>query len=167
MLCPVKVFAVEWQKPRVVGAFRKDKAGQPMARSKVSPQELQKIRVLAAGWGQIVARRAADSGAAALDFQAMEDLAAAAAAGLTEGTLAALMQQQAQALPAELACPDCGRLGTVRSESRPLTVRAGQTLPLAEPLCHCPDCRRDFFPPPDAPASGQPQLQPGRPATDC
>jgi hypothetical protein len=96
----------------------------------------------------------------------MEDLAAAAAAGLTEGTIAALMQQQTQTLPAELPCPDCGRLCPVGREDRDLTIRAGQTLPLAEPVCHCPDCRRDFFPPPPALASGQPQLQPDRPATD-
>jgi hypothetical protein len=137
-----------------------------MARAKLSPQDLQQIRALAAQWGTIVARRAGDSGAADLDFQAMEDLVAAAAAGLTEGAFAALLQQQAQALPAERACPDCGRPCPVRSEGRPLTVRAGQTLPLAEPVCHCPDCRRDFFPPADAPAPGQPQLQPGRPAPD-
>ena len=134
-----------------------------MARAKVSPQDLRKIRELAAEWGKIVARR---TDATELDFQAMEDLVAAATAGLTEGAFAALMQQQDRTLPAELPCPDCGRLCRVGHEDRELTVRAGQTLPLAEPVCHCPDCRRDFFPPADAPAPGQPQLQPGRPAPD-
>jgi hypothetical protein len=137
-----------------------------MARSKVSPQDLQKIRELAAERGKIVARRVGDAGAADLDFQAMEQIAAAAAAGLTEGTLQTLTQQQAQTLPAQLPCPACGRLCPVGSENRPLTVRAGQTIPLTEPVCHCPDCRRDFFPPQDTPASGQPRLQPNRPATD-
>lgn len=137
-----------------------------MTRSRVSPQDLRKIRELAAQWGNIVARRAAEAGSADLDFQGMEDLAAAAAAGLTEGTLAALMQQQARTLPAELACPGCGRLCPVGHENRDLTVRTGQTLQLAEPVGHCPDCRRDFFPPADALASGQPQLQPGRPEAD-
>jgi hypothetical protein len=34
----------------------------------------------------------------------------------------------------------------------------GQTIPLREPLGHCPGCRRDFFPPTDRPATGQSQL---------
>lgn len=124
-----------------------------MARAKFSSQDLQEMRALAAQWGKIVARRAGDPAAADLDFQAMEDLVAAAAAGLTEGAFAALLQQQAQTLPDQLPCPDCGRLCPVGHEERDLTVRAGQTLRLAEPVCHCPDCRRDFFPPahPSAP----------------
>jgi hypothetical protein len=137
-----------------------------MARSKVSPQDLRKIRELAAEWGKIVARRIGDAEAADLDFQAMEQIAATAAAGLTEGTFATLLQQQAQTLPPQLPCPDCGRLCPVQQESRPMTVRAGQTIPLTEPVCHCPDCRRDFFPPQDTPPSGQPPLQSDRPTTD-
>jgi hypothetical protein len=125
-----------------------------MTRAKVPPQALQEIRDLAAQWGKIIARRADDAGAADLDFQAMEEFVAAAAAGLTEGAFAALLSQQAQALPAELPCPDCGRHCPVGQEPRDLTVRAGPTLHLAEPVCHCPDCRRDFFPPADAPAPG-------------
>jgi hypothetical protein len=46
-----------------------------------------------------------------------------------------------------------------------VTVHGGQ-LTLHEPLCHCPDCRRDFFPPTVPTASGQPQLQPDRVADD-
>ena len=126
-----------------------------MARRELSPDKLQEIRELAARWGKIVAERACgDAGSAGLDFQAMEDLAAAAAAGVTEGTLAVLLNQQTQTLPAEVACPDCGHLCPVNHQSRPLTVRAGQTIPLDEPVCHCPDCRRDFFPPANHVAPG-------------
>jgi hypothetical protein len=144
------------RKEKLVGVIHpKYKAGQAMARRELPPQKLQEIRELAARWGQIVAQRACgDAGSAGLDFQAMEELAAAAAAGVTEGTLSALLQQQTQALPVELPCPKCGRLCPVGHESRPLTVRAGQTIPLTEPVCHCPDCRRDFFPPADLPAPG-------------
>ena len=42
-----------------------------MARAKVSPEDLRKIRELAAEWGKIVTRRAGDA-AAELDFQAIE-----------------------------------------------------------------------------------------------
>jgi hypothetical protein len=126
-----------------------------MAQSKLSAKKLQQIRELAAGWGKIVARRAtADfAPAAALDFEAMEQIAQAAVAGLTEGTLDGLLQQPAHDLPAELPCPGCGRLCPVRSEDRPLTVK-GAVLTLHEPVCHCETCRRDFFPPAAGAASG-------------
>src|SRR5262249_50968029 len=114
---------------------------------------------------KIVARRVfGDAGPGTdVDFMALEQVAAAAARGLTEGTLATLLQQQAQALPAEQPCPDCGRLCPVGSEARPLAVQDAQ-ITLDEPVCHCPDCRRDFFPPAAGPASGQPRLQPDRAA---
>jgi len=44
-----------------------------------------------------------------VDFQAMEDVARAAAAGVCEGTLSVLLHQQAELLGAEQPCPDCGR----------------------------------------------------------
>jgi hypothetical protein len=122
-----------------------------MSPSKFSEQQLQEIRELAAGWGKIVARRAGESGHL-LDLWDMERLAAAAAAGLTEGTLAVLLEQQAQALAKEQPCPDCGRLCPVGHEDRPLAVK-GALLNLHEPVCHCPDCRRDFFPPAALPGS--------------
>jgi hypothetical protein len=134
-----------------------------MPRRKLSPQDLQEIRQRAARWGQIVARHA--FGAAGpgtdVDLDAMEQVAAAAAAGLTEGTLATLMEQQAQGLGPEQPCPGCGRLCIVRRDQRPLTVRAGP-LTQSEPICHCPDCRRDFFPPTAAAPPGRPRLQPRR-----
>jgi hypothetical protein len=68
-----------------------------------------------------------------------------------------LLDQQAQSLPEQPACPDCGRPCPVSYEDRTLAVKGGQ-VPLHEPICHCPDCRRDFFPPQALPASGQPRL---------
>jgi len=133
-----------------------------MARAQLSPQDLQEIRQLAARWGQIVARRAFGEAGPGRDttFTALEQLAAAAAAGLTEGTLTTLLEQQAQALGEQQPCPDCGRPCLVRRDERPLHLDSGQQVPYREPACHCPDCRRDFFPPPARPAAGQPQLQP-------
>lgn len=130
-----------------------------MSQRQLSAQTLQEIRDLAAQWGKIVARRVGTEPDTdrPLDFQAMEQVAAAAAAGLTEGTLGTLLDQQAQTLASEQACPDCGRLCPVGYEDRPLIVKGGQ-LTLHEPICHCPDCRRDFFPPTDRPAPGQPPL---------
>jgi hypothetical protein len=138
-----------------------------MSQRKLSAEKLQEIHDLAAGWGKIVARRLfGDPGPGTeVDFQAMEEIAAVAARGLTEGTLGTLLEQQAQALGTEQACPDCGTLCPIDHEDRPLAVKGGH-LTIHEPVCSCPACRRDFFPPPDLPASGQPQLQPDRLADD-
>jgi hypothetical protein len=132
-----------------------------MSQPIISAEKLQEIQQLAAGWGKIIARRVfGEAGPSTpVDFQTLERIAAAAARGLTEGTLATLVEQQAQTLPAEQPCPDCGRLCPVGSVPRSLTVPGG-LLTLNEPMCHCPDCRRDFFPPADASPPGQPRLQP-------
>jgi hypothetical protein len=124
-----------------------------MAKGKPSEQQLAEIRALAAEWGKIVVRRIGPEGTGALDFAAMEQIAAAAAAGLTEGTLGVLLEQQARSLGIESPCPDCGRACAAQHEDRPLTVKGGVQVPLHEPVCHCPDCRRDFFPPAARPGS--------------
>lgn len=128
-----------------------------MAPQPISSQKLQEIQDFAAQWGKIVARRAFGEAGPdqAMDFQTMEQLAAAAAKGLTEGTLTTLLEQQAQTLATEQPCPDCGRLCRLDYQDRTLTVQGSQ-ITLHEPLCHCPDCRRDFFPSAARSASGQP-----------
>jgi hypothetical protein len=132
-----------------------------MPRRKLSAQDLQEIRDLACRWGKIVACHAfgEEGPGTDVDLDAMEQVAVAAAAGLTEGTLSTLMEQQAHRLGSEQPCPDCGRLCTVRRENRPLSVRTGPLIQ-REPICHCPDCRRDFFPPTAPPPPGWPRLQP-------
>ena len=119
-----------------------------MARRSFTPEELQELRHLASQWGKIVARRAyGDQGPGLdVDFATMEQIALAAATGLTEGTLQTLLEQQAHALGAQQPCPDCGRPCPLRRQERTLHVQGAQ-LQQSEPLCHCPDCRRDFFPP--------------------
>jgi hypothetical protein len=125
-----------------------------MAKSKPTDQQLRQIRAFAAQWGKIVARRAfGDDGPGLdVDFTTMEQIALAAAAGLTEGTLQTFLEQQAAALGEQQPCPDCGRPCPLRRQERPLQVQGAQ-LQQSEPICHCPDCRRDFFPPTAPPAS--------------
>jgi hypothetical protein len=124
-----------------------------MPRRDFTPEELLQLRQLAAQWGKIVARRAfGDDGPGLdVDLDCMEQIAQAAAQGLTEATLQTLLEQQANALGDQQPCPDCGRFCPVRRLDRPLAV-AGIQLQQNEPICHCPDCRRDFFPP-TAPAA--------------
>jgi hypothetical protein len=138
-----------------------------MPQRQLPPHVLQEIRDFAAQWGKIVARRAfGEAGPGTdIDFDAMEQVARAAAAGLIQGTLDTLLERQAQALGDEQPCPDCGRPCPVRREERSLALRGGR-LVQAEPVCYCPDCRRDFFPPTAAAAPGRPRLQPRRTADD-
>ena len=139
-----------------------------MARRELPPELLQEIRGLAAGWGKIVARRAFGPQGPSLDvdFSALEEVAQQAAQGLTEGTLAVLPEQQADALGQQQPCPDCGRLCPVQREPRGLHLQGGQPVQHSEPVAHCPDCRRDFFPPPAGAAPGRPRLQPRPAAAD-
>ena len=129
-----------------------------MAAPQFTPEELQDIRDLAARWGKIVARRAFGDAGPGLDadLAALERIALAAAGGLTEGTLAALLEQQAQALPAETPCPGCGRPCSIHHEPRSLATAHGGSVCYREPAAHCPACRRDFFPSASGPAPGRP-----------
>jgi hypothetical protein len=124
-----------------------------MAPRAFTPEELHQLRRLAAQWGKIVSRRAFGDGGPGLDvdFRTLEQIAHAAAAGLTEGALQTFLEQQAQALGQQRPCPDCGRLCALRRQERPLQAQGAQ-LRQDEPVGHCPDCRRDFFPPAADPA---------------
>ena len=124
-----------------------------MAARAFTPEELRELSQLAAQWGKIVSRRAfGDDGPGLdVDFRTMEQIAYAAAAGLTEGALQTFLEQQARALGEQRPCPDCGRPCVLRRHERPLQVQ-GTQLRQSEPVGHCPDCRRDFFPPAADPA---------------
>lgn len=131
---------------------RNFKAGRIMPRMQLTPDQLQELHELAAQWGKIIARRSGDD-AIDFDLATMEHIAQAAAAGLVEGTLQCLLQRQTDALARQQPCPACDRLCPLTAEDRTLHVQGGIDLPYHEPVCHCPDCRRDFFPPPPTPAS--------------
>jgi hypothetical protein len=124
-----------------------------MATAALTPQELQNIRDFAAQWGKIIARRAFGDAGPTLDTDlfALEQAAQAAAQGLLEGTLSTLLEQQAQALPDQQPCPQCQQLCPVTHELRPLDLLGGSVM-YNEPVCHCPACRRDFFPSTACPA---------------
>lgn len=128
-----------------------------MSSVKLPPEFLAELRELALRWGKIAAQRT-DAGVDSqqMDFADMERVATVLAEGLTEGTLTALLQQRNDTLATEQPCPQCGTSCPVDYQDRPLTTDTGQVLPLHEPICHCPQCRRDFFPPAGGSAAGQP-----------
>jgi hypothetical protein len=113
-----------------------------------TPEELQHLHDLARQWAKIVSKRAfGDDGPGLdVDFRTFEQIAHAAAQGLTEGTLQLLLEQQAGKLPTQQPCPHCGKLCPTEPHTRPLAAQ-GAEVQQVERIARCPDCRRDFFPP--------------------
>jgi hypothetical protein len=126
-----------------------------MPTPRLTPEELRELHDLAARWAQIISKRAfGDDGPGLdVDFRTFEQIATAAAAGLTEGTLQLLLEQQADKLPDDQPCPACGKLCPTQPHTRSLTAR-GAEVEQVERIAHCPDCRRDFFPPADTAGTG-------------
>lgn len=132
-----------------------------MATPKPTPEDLERISELARRWGKIVVKEHWGEGGPGLDvnLDQMEQLALAAVRGLLAGTLEAATTQQAQQLDDPQPCPDCKRPCPVVTEDRIVTTGEG-SFEHHEPKAHCPDCRRDFFPPATNSGADQPRLQP-------
>lgn len=130
-----------------------------MAKRPLSQEDLDAIGQLARKWGKIVCRQAYGEQGPGLDVNLthMEDVAVAAMRGLLAGTLEAATQQQAGQLGSHQPCPSCGKSCLVQREPRQVTSRSGP-FEHDEPVCHCPGCRRDFFPSASAAAARQPRL---------
>jgi hypothetical protein len=118
-----------------------------MGSRKLTPEDLEQITKLAKNWGKIVVRQAfGDDGPGLdVDLSQMEDVAVAAARGLTAGALEEATSQQGRLLGSQQPCPQCGHLCGVTVQERPVVVRGG-TFEQQEPVCYCPTCRRAFFP---------------------
>jgi len=138
-----------------------------MATRKLAPEELQAITRLAKQWGKIVVKQAfGDKGPGLdVDFAQMEEVAWAAAQGLTAGALEVASAQQGQLLGEKQPCPQCGRLCPLSVAERPLRVK-GAVIQLREPKCYCPTCRRDFFPSASRAETERARLQSGDIASD-
>lgn len=105
------------------------------------------IERVAEGWGKVVARRVEEQVGPDLDLDAddIEQFAKGAACAVAKGAIEELLEKKAAALGPEQACPKCNRLCTVEREPRTILFWGGQ-VEYREPKCHCPACRRDFFP---------------------
>jgi hypothetical protein len=120
-----------------------------MAQANIPSEKLEEIRVLAEGWGKIIARRVFGEAGPGLDvnFHLMEQVAATVAEALTQGTLATLLEQQAASLPANQPCPACGLSCPAKEPNDRTIIVPNASVPYPEPVFHCPCCRKDFFPP--------------------
>lgn len=107
------------------------------------------LRAMAYGWGKIVSRRAyGEQGPGLdLDFDSIESLAVDIGQAVVRGTIEEILKTQFQRLGAQQSCPQCAQACPVDKAPRTIQVRGG-TVQYDEPVCHCPACRRDFFPSP-------------------
>jgi len=121
--------------------------------------DLSELRDMAAGWGKIVSRRAygEEGPGLDLDFDSLESLAVDIGQAVIQGTIEEVLRIQFQRLGDHQPCPGCGQGCPVGQTPRTLQVRGG-TVHYDEPVCHCPACRRDFFPSPSEFATRRAQL---------
>lgn len=115
--------------------------------TKADPEDLSKLSGMAYGWGKIVSRRAfGDEGPGLdIDFESIETLAFDMSRSVLKGTIEETLKTQLKLLGDHQACPECGRDSPLTTKPRTIQVR-GATIEYEEPVCHCPACRRDFFP---------------------
>ena len=112
-----------------------------MSKRKLSSEQLAALEELAQQWGKIVANRAygEDGPDLDVDFDQMEQVAAAVTRGLARGTLEQLTRRQAQQLPDAVPCPTCQKPCPLKRRPRQVVAR-GATVTLQEPVAHCPAC---------------------------
>jgi hypothetical protein len=115
--------------------------------TKTPPGDSSHLRDMAYGWGKIASRRVyGDEGPGLdVDFDTLESMAVDVAQAVVRGALEDVLKTQLKRLGDYQPCPECSRPCPVDTKSRTIQVR-NATIEYAEPVCHCPACRRDFFP---------------------
>jgi len=87
------------------------------------------------------------------DIDEIEEAAVLAARAAFDAVIARALVLQNQKLPEQLPCPKCETLCSVNFEKRTVRGRLGPA-EIQEPVCHCPQCQRDFFPSAGSVAAG-------------
>jgi hypothetical protein len=118
-----------------------------MAARKLTDQDIEVVLHLAKDWGRRLVDQAFGPDQPGLDtkFCTIEDFAWNAARSLNAGVIEEMLRRHAAGLPGPQPCPACGQLCKPATESRTIEARGGPA-ETTEPVCHCPTCRRDFFP---------------------
>lgn len=78
-------------------------------------------------------------------FSAIEAAGHALGRAVAQAATERLALVQAERMTGLQPCPTCGRQCPLAHRKRELETIDGP-VELAEPACHCSDCRRDFFP---------------------
>jgi hypothetical protein len=140
-------------------SFPKFKDEHTMPFTKGQSDDLSNLRDMAYGWGKVVSRRAyGDEGPGLdIDFDSIESLAVDMGQAVIRGAIEEVLRSQLKLLGDHQPCPACARACSVSTESRTIQGRGG-TIQYDEPVCHCPACRRDFFPSPPELAARLAQL---------
>lgn len=112
-----------------------------MAVAKLSEQEWQTFLELADRL-EIPVRELLDK---EVRFTALEAAGHKLGRAIAQITTERLALARAQRLTEPQSCPTCGDLCPLVHQERELETIDGP-MDLAEPVCHCPACRRDFFP---------------------
>ena len=117
------------------------------------------LRDMAYGWGKVVSRRAyGDEGPGLdIDFDSIESLAIDMGQAVIKGAIEEALKTQWKLLGDHQPCPGCARTCPVTKAPRTIQVRGG-AVQYDEPVCHCPACRRDFFPSPPEFAARRAQI---------
>src|SRR5262249_55815431 len=125
----------------------KSKEGHPMPFRKSPSMDRAGLEQLGESWGKVVARRVHDEVGPELELDAddIEQMAITAARAVARGTIPDLLERKAALLGPEQLCPTCRRPCAVDRQERAIDFWGGEVT-YAEPVCHCPACRRDFFP---------------------
>jgi hypothetical protein len=128
-------------------SFPKFKDELTMPFSRAQSEDHAALHDMATGWGKVAARRAfGDEGPGLdIDFDSIESLAVEMGQAVIRGTIEEVLRTQLKLLGDHQPCPACTRDCPVTTASRTIQVRGG-TIEYHEPVCHCPACRRDFFP---------------------
>jgi hypothetical protein len=130
-------------------SFPKFKDEHTMPFTKGQPEDLSQLRDMAYGWGKVVSRRAyGDEGPGLdIDYDSIESLAVDIGQAVIKGAIEEVLKAQLKLLGDHQPCPACAQPCHVTTTSRTIQGRGG-TIQYDEPVCHCPACRRDFFPSP-------------------
>jgi hypothetical protein len=147
-----------------ISTVRKFKDEHTMPFTKSQPEDLSPLREMAYGWGKVASRRAyGDDGPGLdIDFDSIESTAVEIGQAVIRGAVEEALKTQLKLLGDHQPCPECARACRVTTAPRTIQIRGG-TITYDEPVCHCPACRRDFFPSPPVFAARLAQLLAGDP----
>ncbi len=112
-----------------------------MARAKLSEQEWETFLGLADRLGIDVRGLLKED----VRFRVLESAAHGLGRAVAQATIERLTLARAERLSGPQPCPTCGRRCLSVHRERELETADGP-MELREPVCHCPACRRDFFP---------------------